>query len=124
MEPGLVLYSLLSQAPAVTALLGTRIYPVRAAQGAPRPYIVYQLVSNVPEGGPLCDMGDVARVQVSIFSDDYKTQAGIAKAVKGVLNGAETGGAFLEIENQQDFFEDQAACLHRTQDYRVELPAD
>jgi hypothetical protein len=127
-EPGTILFALLSQAPAVAALLGTRIYPVVAPQGAPRPYVTYQLVSRVPEAGSsaLCRLGDVARVQLSIFSlntTDYATVAAITAAFRAVLDYAEPEpGVYLEIDNQQDHVQDGALCLFRSLDYRVELP--
>lgn len=124
MEPGLLIFSLLSQSAPVTALLSTRIFPVVAEQGQPRPYLTYQLVSRIPEGSPLCDLGDAARVQLSLFTDSYKQQAALALAVRKALNGAESGGAYLEITNELDQHDDTAACFLRIQDYRVEVPND
>jgi hypothetical protein len=132
-EPGTLLFSLLSQAAPVVALLGApggvvKVYPLVAPQGAERPYVVYQLVSRTPGAGSsaLCRLGDVARVQLSIFSKnttDYATLAAITAAVRGVLDYTEPEpGVYLEPDNQQDHHDERAVCLFRSLDYLVELP--
>jgi hypothetical protein len=132
-EPGALLFSLLSQAPDVVALLGYvekgkrkhRIYPLVAPQGTPRPYGCFQLISQVPQDGSsaLCRLGDVARVQLSLFADSYETIAALTAAVKSVLDYAEPEpGVCLEPDNQHDHHEPNALCLFRSLDYRVELP--
>jgi hypothetical protein len=128
---------MLSQAAPVAALLDYvhpekgsqhRIYPVVAPQGTPRPYVCYQLISRVPEAGSsaLCRLGDVARVQLSIFSKDttdYATLAAITAAIKAELDYAEPEpGVYLEPSNQYDHHNPEAICLFRSLDYRVELP--
>ena len=125
MEPGLILFALLSQAAPVAALLGTAIYPVVAPEGQARPYVCYQLVSRVPETGSSarCRVGDVARVQLSLFADDYATLAGLTQALRGVLDYSQPEpGVYLEFENAIDHHDPLALCLFRTLDYTVELP--
>jgi hypothetical protein len=130
MEPGAILYALLSQAAPVVALLthakaGLRIYPVVAPQGTPRPYLTYFLVSRNPEVGSsaICRLGDVARVQLSFFADDYPALAALTEAARAVLDYAEPQpGVYLELDNQQDHHDKDALCLYRSLDYRVELP--
>ncbi|MVN78922.1 DUF3168 domain-containing protein [Hymenobacter sp. HMF4947] len=125
MEPGALLNSLLSQAPAVVALVGKRIYPLVAPQGTPRPYCCYQLINRGPEAGSskTCQLGDVARVQLSLFADTYEQLAVLTSAFRTVLDYAEPEpGVSLEIDNQQDHHDPQAACLFRSLDYLVELP--
>jgi hypothetical protein len=133
-EPGAILFALLKQSAPVVALLGYvdkqkgqqyRIYPVVAPQGTPRPYLTYFLVSRGPEAGSsaLCRLGDVARVQLSFFADDYPTLAALTDAARAVLDYAEPQpGVYLEPDNQQDHHDAQALCLYRSLDYRVELP--
>jgi hypothetical protein len=129
-EPGLILNELLSQAAPVVALLdhakvGLRIYPLVAPEKTPRPYLTYQLVSLTPEEGSsaVCRLGDVARVQLSLFADSYPMLAALTAAVRDVLDYAEPEpGVYLEPDNQQDHHDPQAVCLFRSLDYRVELP--
>jgi hypothetical protein len=131
MEAGPLLYALLSQAPAVAALLAApggqvKVYPVVAPQNTARPYVNYQLISGGPEAGSSahCRLGDVARVQLSVFADDYPTLATITEALRAVLDYAEPEpGVYLTLDNQQDHFEANALCLFRSLDYVVELPA-
>jgi hypothetical protein len=131
MEAGPLLYALLSQAAPVAALLAApagqdlKIYPVQAPQGTVRPYVNYQLISGGPEAGSSahCRLGDVARVQLSVFADDYPTLAAIVAALRAVLDYAEPEpGVYLTLDNQQDHFEPNALCLFRSLDYVVELP--
>ncbi len=122
MEPGQLLFSLLSQAAPVTALVGTRIYPVVAPQGSPRPYVCYQLISRVPDGSALCQLSDVARVQLSLFADTYAQVCQLAQACRGQLHYHEQPEASLELANEFDQPHDEnAACYFRSQDYLVEL---
>lgn len=131
MEAGPLLYALLSQAAPVVALLAApdgqvKVYPVVAPQGTPRPYVNYQLISGGPEAGSSahCRLGDVARVQLSVFADDYPTLSTITDALRAVLDYAEPEpGVYLTLDNQQDHFEANALCLFRSLDYVVELPA-
>jgi hypothetical protein len=131
MEAGPLLYALLSQAAPVAALLAApggqdlKIYPVVAPQDTERPYVNYQLISGGPEAGSsaICRLGDVARVQLSVFADDYPTLASITAALRAVLDYAEPEpGVYLTLDNQQDHYEANALCLFRSLDYVVELP--
>lgn len=130
MEPGPLIYALLSQAAPVAALLAApdgqvKIYPVQAPQHTPRPYVNYQLISGGPAEGSsaICRLGDVARVQLSVFADDYPALASITAALRAVLDYAEPEpGVSLMLDNQQDHFEANALCLFRSLDYVVELP--
>jgi len=123
MEPGLLLFALLSQEPAVRALVATRIYPLRAPEGQARPYVLYQLISRVPDGPPACRFGDVARVQLSLFADSYAQVSALAAACRAVLHFAQPApDVFLELDNELDHFDDQAVCFFKSQDYLLELP--
>jgi hypothetical protein len=130
MEPGPLIFSLLSQALPVAALLAApdgqvKVYPVQAPQDTPRPYVNYQLISSGPADGSsaICRLGDVARVQLSVFADDYEVLAAITAAVRAVLDYAEPEpGVYLTLDNLQDHHDEQALCLFRSLDYVVELP--
>jgi hypothetical protein len=130
MEAGPLIVTLLSQAAPLAALLAApggqvKVYPVVAPQDTPRPYVNYQLINSGPASGSSarCRLGDVARVQLSVFADDYATLADITAALRAVLDYAEPEpGVYLSLDNQQDHFEDDALCLFRSLDYVVELP--
>ena len=132
MEPGQLIFARLSQAPSVAGLLQhvrdgqpqVKIYPVLAPQGTPRPYLVYQLISNVPDGAARCVLRDVARVQIALFADTYAEISTLAQAIRQQLHHFETEGAYLELVNQFDHPNPDALCFYRSQDYRVEHTPD
>lgn len=133
MEPGILIYSLLRQVPAVVALVGytdpvqgpqTRIYPLRIPEGKPRPALTYQLISNTNDGIAACEIDDEARVQVSVFADTYPELCALAKAVRKALAGYDQDGASIEFAGAVDQFSDPAACYFRSVDFIVEGPAD
>jgi hypothetical protein len=129
-EPGLLLFSLLSQAPDVAAQLTApgglvKIFPLVAPQSTKRPYCCYQLIGGGPAEGSsaICRLGDVARVQLSIFADTYQQIADVTAAVRSVLDYAQPEpGVYMEPDNPQDHHDKDAACLFRSLDYLVELP--
>ncbi|MBH8569357.1 DUF3168 domain-containing protein [Microvirga sp. STS02] len=130
MEPGQLIFSRLSQAPSVGGQLQhvrdgqpeVKVYPVQAPEDTPRPYLVYQLISRVPDGSALCELDDVARVQVSIFSDTYAGICTLANAIRQQLHRYETAGAALELTNEFDHPKPAGAlCFFRSQDYSCEV---
>ncbi|MGY3091083.1 hypothetical protein ACVWYF_004147 [Hymenobacter sp. UYAg731] len=120
---GPLLFSLLSQAAPVAALVGTRIYPLRIPQEQPRPAITYQLISRVPDGSAICALDDIARVQLSLFADTYGEIEALAATVRGALHRLSTLGVYLELDNEIDHHDDTADCYFRSQDYFLEIPA-
>ena len=125
MDAGTLLYSLLSQSPAVQALCGGRVFHVRVPQGQAMPAVVYQLISQIPQQYILNQRSyDLARVQISIFADSYPTIAPLAAAVRAVLDGYRQDDIIsMVLDLETDHFEDGADRYHRTQDYRLNLPA-
>jgi len=102
----------LKLAAAVTALAGERIYYAgNVPQEVAYPYIVLQKISDVPDKHSFdaASEASVARIQISIFSDNYYTCQQIADAVKAAINGFKgtmgggagvaVGGCFLESDN-------------------------
>lgn len=133
MEPGQLLFTLLSQAAPVAALLPhvrkgkpeVKIYPVEAPQPTPLPYVCYQLISLVPDGGPLCELDDQARVQLSIYGNTYAEVCAIAKACRKALHHQAALGAWIELANQFDHPRiDASQAYYCSQDYLLELPLE
>lgn len=112
------LFDVLKTHAALTALVGTnpaRIYWMRAPQGSPKPYVVLQAISSVPDvthGGP---SGLVAaRVQADCYSDSYGTAKTVARAVTGRLSGfrgSSSGVVFDGVfkDAERDEYEDEAS---------------
>ncbi len=111
----------LADSPAVDALVGYskdgnrdhRIYPQRAPQGAAAPYIVLQVVSDVPTitMEVAAERWRKARVQVDCYGRTYLEVHQVAAAVDAALAIARPSLAVLPL-NATDDFDDEAA-LHR-----------
>lgn len=90
---------------AVSALVGSRVYYVKAPQDAVRPYVVYTLISGVPanhlEGTPGMEN---YRVQIDAYTDEA-SGAGAARALlKACRDELEWGNrAHCVSENFIDF---------------------
>jgi hypothetical protein len=133
-EPGQLLFALLSQAPDVVALLSyapkpgqteLRVYPLRAPQGTPLPYVCYQVVSQNPDTSADCDLDDTARVQLSIFAKTYAQVCTLSQACRQVLHRQRVGSIAIDLDQQIDQYSDPAVCYYRTQDYLLDgLSAD
>jgi hypothetical protein len=116
-EPGVLIFSLLSQAAPVVALLGERIYPILAPQGTPFPYATYQVISQNGNETMGCVLEDDARVQLSIFAKTYPEVCTISAAFRATLAGQEVGTALLTFDGNRDQASDPTICYFRTQDY-------
>jgi hypothetical protein len=122
-EPGLLINALLT--PALAGVVSGRIYPVQAPAKTPFPYVCYQLISRVPDGSALCDLGDAARVQVSLYAVGYSALCDLAKRCRKALHGQEVQGVTLELANEFDHPPlEGALALFRSQDYTCDLPPE
>ena len=92
-------------------LVGNRCYPAgRVPDGAGRPFIAYQTVSEVPDN-VLSGSGSKtdSRIQVDVYADTYDAVRTAFASVKAAMLAA----AFpCVLVNAIDFFEDDAD-LHR-----------
>lgn len=120
------LHDKLGAAAALTALIGTRLYYVRALQDVDSPYVVLQKISAVREhahDGPLGMV--VARFQVSIFAETYKQCKDIAVEVQTALDGftgtmGGAGGVYVgrtTYENEIDFWDENVSLFQLAVDY-------
>jgi hypothetical protein len=86
MKVGAAIYSLLVNDSAVSALVGTRIYPELAEEGASTPYVVYSVVSNTPsdtkEGTPI----DEAQLEIFSVANTYAAANDLADKVRAALD--------------------------------------
>ncbi len=72
----------------VTDIVTTRVYPNVAQQGATMPFIVYQLISDVPAYSHQGEYGPrKARFQVTCFDTTYANAKIIRDGVRNVLSG-------------------------------------
>lgn len=108
--------------PAITSLVGTRVYPMTLPQGAVFPAITYQRVGGAPEfshdGG-----SDVARarMQLDCWSTTYGDAASLGLAVKQALSGyrgpmGATPDVAARITNAMDLDEPELSLRRRMLD--------
>jgi ABC-type molybdate transport system substrate-binding protein len=86
MKVGAAIYSLLVNDSAVSAVVGTRIYPELAEEGASAPYVVYSVVSNTPsdtkDGTPI----DEAQLEIFSVGSTYAAANDLADKVRAALD--------------------------------------
>jgi hypothetical protein len=89
MKVGAAIYSMLKDDSAVSALVGTRIYPELAEEGASTPYVVYSVVSNTPVDTK--DSAPVDESQLEVFSvaNTYAAANDLADKVRAALSRQE-----------------------------------
>lgn len=106
------LYDTLAAAAGVTALVSTRIYPIKAPESATQPYIVYSLI-QADRFDTLAGSGDPAlyRFQIECIGTTYASSKSVAAAVIAALqgNGYE--------QSQYDIYDDVAQRHSRFVDW-------
>ena len=113
--------------PAVAALVGDRVTPMKQQQGGALPAIVFQGISRVPDQPTLA--GAVTRVpirlQLSLWAESYDGARALAAAVEARLdgfsgqNGDGTGLRFVRLLNMVDDYEPETKLYRVIADYRV-----
>ena len=89
MKVGAAIYSMLKDDSAVSALVGTRIYPELAEEGAATPYVVYSVVSNTPVDTKDSAPVDEAQLEVFSVADTYAEANDLADKVRAALSRQE-----------------------------------
>ena len=78
------LYSALTAAGGVTALVSTRIYPNRVPLGTTYPAIGYSMITSGLIGSNNCQQ---SRIQIDMFDKTYSGTKAVRDAVLAVVNG-------------------------------------
>ena len=86
MKVGAAIYSMLKNDGAVSALVGTRIYPELAEEGAQTPYVVYSVVSNTPVDTKDSAPVDEAQLEVFSVANTYAAANDLADKVRSALS--------------------------------------
>lgn len=106
---GKAIYSILSNAAPVTALVSTRIYPDIATVDAVYPFVVYSVENTLPTDTKDGPSGlDVVQVAVMIYANTYTSAQDIAGAVRTALD--RTAGTFGGVEVQSIKFDGQSSA--------------
>lgn len=111
-------------APAVTALVGARIYAQVAPQGTSKagPFVVLTLVSAVPvqaHGALPSEMLEEARVQVDCYGREYDATHTLAAAVDDALGSLEGPDISASRESMQDLYDNETSLVRVSADYLV-----
>lgn len=112
-------------APAVSALVGTRVYPMLLPQSPTLPAIVYQRISSVPDHL----LGEQSwrapcRVQLSLWASTYDAMRALTIAVEAALRGYSGAGIRLvRLLNMTDDYEPETKTYRMIADFRV-IPAE
>jgi len=121
------LYAYLVGTSAITALIGTRIYPVdEVPQNEPLPYIVYEVVSNIPYHLMSAD-ADVysPRYAIHIFANTNLEIDNIEAAIKTALQdyrGTMNGTTVQRIMYENAFngaYQSELKIRHRIIDFNI-----
>lgn len=76
------IYNILSNTAGVTAIVSTRIYPVRLPLDTDYPAVTFQLVSSIPENHKTGRANYFnSRIQVNCFAVDTSTASGNQKSI-------------------------------------------
>jgi len=133
MSAAQVVFSLLSNDVQTTASVGGRIFPDVAPQDEPRPAIVYQIISVIPnntQGSNGQSSLDMSRVQITIGATTRKQADQIAANVKRVLNyvnnvvvaGFQVNWISFDSEVQYyDDFSDQEGLFLTAIDFKIAI---
>ena len=125
--PGRIIYGVLSNDADVAALVGSRIYPIEAVQGASVPYVVYQTVVGIEDKVKGRDsVIKNYRMQIDGFAAT-KSQISDLMAKIDVALKNYTGSNYVlnvdEIEHESDnLSEITSKNLHReSRDYKLRI---
>ena len=125
-----IIYSLLSSASGVTAIVGNRIYPLALPEGKALPAIVYDIVAQqerIPLSGASSPRLITAHVRVTaVFSaNDYAALVSLFNAARNacrVINATVAGlqhvTSLIGAQGQDMFDAERQLCL-RTFDARI-----
>jgi len=123
MKAGIAIYAILSNKAAITNLVGTRIYPESAPEGAAMPYIVYSVVGNSPvetKGETVVD-----EAQIELFSVDrtYGSCMTLADIVRKVFDRADYVNTDLgkEIDVQSMMYTNEVTKVNQDRNTYVAI---
>jgi len=109
------IYAKLSGTTAITNLVGTKIYPITAAEGESGPYIIFQTIASTPAQTHAEPAGAIFRlVQFACFASTYEAANALRAAVVAALDGVTLDNGdngTLEDDSREEF--DDAAHLFR-----------
>ena len=126
--PGKVIYGLLTTDVALTALVSTRIYALRAPEGAAKPFVIVSKISDVRDLPIDATAGSIpcqARMQVSCFDLTVQGAKAVADAVRiacdlksGTLSGVAVSSVLWDGD-APDAFDFDVNLYHQPVDFLI-----
>jgi hypothetical protein len=101
MSANKIVYNILSNNAALTALISTRLNPVRIPQETTFPAVSYQLVSEIPtptKSGH--SHTEFARVQINAYGTTLSSAQSVASAIRTAFEAVSLPGTFNSIKCQ------------------------
>jgi hypothetical protein len=130
MSANKIVYNILSTNAALTALISTRLNPVRIPQESAFPAVSYNLISQVPnptKSGH--SRTEFARVQVNAYGTSLSSAQAVASAIRTAFEAVTLPGTFngikcqtLEYDGENQTADDTAAfagLYQISQDYLI-----
>lgn len=103
-----IAYNILSNYSALTALVSTRINPLRIPQESAFPAISYNLVSVIASPTNTShSRTDFARVQVNSFGNTFASATAVAEKVRAAFEAATLPGTFNTVKCQAIEFDSE-----------------
>jgi Protein of unknown function (DUF3168) len=115
------LFSRLSNFAGLTALVGTRVYPITAPQGGTLPCVVFQRISGNRVSAMGADREDKrCRFQFDCYASTPDDTRAVAEQVDAALRRYH-GGNIVDVffSNENDFYDDAPILYRRQTDYIV-----
>ena len=111
----------------VTAIIGSKCYPVVAPQKAAAPFVILSVVGNDPQDtkSGVADV-DVFRIQVDSYAAGYDDVQDLDKKVRTAIDKYMGTSASIYIDgvrylNSQDLYENDPGEYRRMSDYIVRI---
>lgn len=117
MTTGEAIVAALAANPAVVALVGAKIFPNVAPQGTVAPWVVYSVISDIPENALTGDASTriaSIRLQVDAYSKTYLGAHAIADAIDQALTQLLPPELAVWREVSRDLYDNEAQ-LHRVE---------
>jgi hypothetical protein len=113
--------TLITAATGLTALVGTKIYPLTVPQDIELPYVSYFIVSDVPEHAMGTDAEiETVRLQVSCWADTYDVAKAIEVQVRAALSRYRSGNIKdIFFENSLDLYDGEEGVYHVPCDFII-----
>jgi hypothetical protein len=102
------LYAVLSGNSAITAIVGTRIFPLTVPEDWNLPALTYQVISSVSHPTFSTAGEQRIRVQIDCWADTYSDAVSLRAAVISALNGYSDVNFTAQLLNKTDYYEHEA----------------